>query len=193
MRAGFRVVAIVFTSTTILCAKQTAQNSEGTKPVVPQVTITTALSQDQTLKGDEVDFTGTIVNGNTEVINDIKITDIIPYEYSILKICRQGRAQPCTNQNKTTVFVDIADQLPAGQRLAFWGSMRAEHPHPKTQINFVIQYSEKSGTSSVVSHAGVNTVQTTWGSFWSRSGKGSGAPHSFGIAGFLAEHLYQPP
>ena len=47
--------------------------------------------------------------------------------------------------------------------------MRAEHPHPKTQINFVIQYTEKSGTSSVVSHAGVNTVQTTWGSFWSKA------------------------
>src|SRR6266446_4367476 len=128
MRAGFRVVAIVFTSTTILCAKQTAQNSEGTKPVVPQITITTALSQDQALKGDEVDFTGTIVNGNTEVVNNIKITDIIPYEYSIIKICRQGRAEPCTNQNKTTVFVDIADQLPAKNGVRFCLSIC---PEPK--------------------------------------------------------------
>ena len=119
MRAAFRVVAIVFTSTTILCAKQTSQNSEGTKPIVPQVTITTALSQDQTLKGDEVDFTGTIVNGNADVINEIKITDIIPYEYSILKICRQGQAQPCTNQNKTTVFVEIQTRFRRANGLLF--------------------------------------------------------------------------
>jgi hypothetical protein len=165
------LLAILLISAAAL-SKEVPKPTQDARVTFPQITITTALSQDSTVKGKQVDFSGTIVNDSNQTIKHVTIISIIPHEYSILRICRQNAIEPCEAPSGNTLSGDIVDQVSPGERLAFWGSLKADSPHSKTRINFVIQYLTGTGTSSIISFAGFNAVRTGWESFWSSAYSG---------------------
>lgn len=128
------------------------------------ITITAAISEDSSVVGEELHFSGTFFNPTAESIKDIKVAHV-PAGYFLERVCALPSAAPCPHTHGT----EIASEVQAGSALAFWGTLRPDATHARRRISLVIEYSFTKTKSAVAVPLGFNSVMTRSRAFWSKA------------------------
>lgn len=134
------------------------------KPAVapaPKVTVTSTLAEDTVRKESRVYFTGTIVNDGTLPVTGISILAAPPDTVHFIQQLPLTGTQGCDGPQAQKPL----DDLPAGGRESFCGTLTADESHPVRRVTLVVSYKINGSTYSLTTSPGAFAAQD-WYDYW---------------------------